>query len=152
MSADATDLASLKDALYKAETDIVAIHPIAGIATDEIPDWIENFAHCYNKPSQILSSIPELRPLFESDTTPDSRSIHAVLQESDRTGYILEIKWNRRKYLDFDTWVSGSGIRHRIWIYAESIVDGFNIALQHANAHHIAQRKITPRGTPTGND
>ncbi|MFD1792103.1 hypothetical protein ACFSE0_10685 [Ochrobactrum teleogrylli] len=129
--------------LFDNQANVVAIYPLQGLATENVPDWLEEFTNDLGYTDRIhpiFDALPALRKLCSGPHWPTPEQFLDALQFGNEKGFIFYGDWEPRDYLDDSTFVSGPGRRRIIWVYADTIEAGFDAVINAAKADHARQK------------
>ncbi|RRY02993.1 hypothetical protein [Brucella anthropi] len=129
--------------LFNVQANVVAIYPLQGLATESVPDWIEELTNDLGYTDgihPIFDALPTLRSLCSGSHWPTAEQFLEALQFANEKGFIVYGDWEPRDYRDENTFVSGPGLRRIIWAYVDSIEAGFETVIAAAEAHHAHKK------------
>lgn len=128
--------------LFDVQANVVAIYPLEGLATENVPDWLEEFANDLSFAGEIypiFDALPALKNLCSGPFWPKPADFLEALQYGNEKGFIFYGDWEPREYINENTFVSGPGRRRIIWVYADTIEAGFEAVITAAKADHERQ-------------
>ena len=130
-------------ALFDVQANVVAVYPLQGLATEHVPDWLDDFTDHLSNLSldhSLFQALPSLKTLAESDEWPSNEDFLDALQFGNEKGFIFKGEWEIRRYIDEVSFVGGPGYRRIFWTYADDIDGGFDAIIAAAASHHAAQK------------
>ncbi|OEI84661.1 hypothetical protein GRI33_07090 [Brucella sp. BO3] len=129
--------------LFNAQANVLAIHPLQGLMTERVPEWLEDFIDFISDRDAdhpLLQALPALQRLVGQDELPPYEDFLDAIQCGNEKGYLFYCDWEVRRYLDECAFVSGPGYRRITWIYTDDIDAGFDALIAAAEADHERQR------------
>lgn len=134
------ELSILNEQLGDADADVVFVVPLAGIGTDAVAEWMEDFCERLDDDSQIMTDLPALKDLISDDQYPRPEDLIEWVFLSQQTGFLFYAEWNIRDYITESAFASGPGRRRTEWFYADDMVSGFRKVIAAAEAEHAKSR------------
>lgn len=129
--------------LFNAQANVLSIHPLKGLSTERVPEWLEEFIQFIihrKADSPLFQALPVLGTMVAQDECPTDEEFLDAIQYGDEKGYLFYGDWEIRRYLSDNSFVSGPGYRATIWVYADEIDAGFDAIIAAAEEHHERQR------------
>lgn len=129
--------------LFNAQANVLSIHPLKGISTERVPEWLEEFIQFITDlkaDHPLFQALPVLGKMVAQDEPPADEEYLDTLQFGNENGFLFYGDWEVRRYLSDSSFVSGPGYRATIWVYADEIDAGFDAIIAAAEAHHDRQR------------